>query len=347
MKPKFTPQLPIAAIFVICLVAGSHGQSPIEPGVGVRTCSTANQASIQDPADNGAVVAPACEAKKDPPDLPKDNLIAKLFANPFGPKVGIVKTDWQAPGNSPQTQADNPQELAKKLSNPVASLISFPFQSNFDFGMGPERKGYRYTLNIQPVIPFALTKDINLITRTIFPVIAQNDVVGSTGQAGLGDTLQSFFFGPNKAEPFIWGVGPQVLIPTATNQYLGSQKFGMGPTFVILKQKKGWTAGALVNHTWSVFGKDSRPPVNSTFLQPFLSYTTKKAWTFSFNTESAYDWSGNQWNVPIHFQVSKLMKMGKQPVSVGIASRCWAVSGPGGPRGCGFRLVFVPLFPLK
>ena len=347
MKLRITPKLSIVAVFIIFVVTSIQGQTGIDGETGDRQCPDSKTTSNQTPArdllrklrtDNTDLTT--CEAKEDLLALLKAD---KSVAKPFNKE----DPSWVTPANHPQTQADDAQELAKKLSNPIASLISFPFQSNFDFGMGPERKGYRYTLNIQPVIPFALTKDLNVISRTILPVIAQEDVVGTTGQAGLGDTIQSFFFSPNKTEPFIWGVGPQLLIPTATNEFLGTQKFGMGPTFVILKQKKGWTYGALVNHTWSVFGKDSRPPVNSTFLQPFLSYTTKNAWTFSFNTESAYDWSGNQWNVPIHFQVSKLMKMGKQPVSVGIASRCWAVSGPGGPQGCGFRLVFVPLFPVK
>ena len=244
-----------------------------------------------------------------------------------------------------QAAGDNAQELAKKLANPVASLISVPFQNNFDFGMGPNEDGFRYTLNFQPVIPIKLNENWNIISRTILPIMGQNNVIGTSAQFGLGDTLQSFFFSPNKTEPFIWGVGPQILIPTGTSEYLGTQKLGLGLTGLILKQQGGWTVGALVNHTWSVAGKESRADVSLTYIQPFISYTTKTAWTINANTETTYDWTAKVSNVPIHFSVTKLVKMGKRPVSVGGGLRCWAHSAPGGPQWCGFRMIFTPLFP--
>jgi hypothetical protein len=221
-------------------------------------------------------------------------------------------------------------ELAKKLSNPVASLISIPFQSNFDFGMG-SGSGWRYTLNFQPVIPVVLSPKWNLISRTILPIIHQHNVAGTGSQSGLGDLSQSLFFSPTDSKKFIWGVGPQLLIPTATNDLLGTQKFAIGPTLLILKQEHGWTYGALTNHVWSVAGNDTREDVNSTFLQPFLSYNTKDAWTYSLNTESSYDWVANHWSIPIHITVSKLIKFGNRPVSFGAALRCWATSPAGGP----------------
>ena len=239
------------------------------------------------------------------------------------------------------------QELAKKLSNPVASLISFPLQGNFDFGMGTG-SGWRYTLNVQPVIPIKLNENWNVISRTIIPVIHQSNVTGpGTSQSGLGDLTQSFFFSPNKSEPFIWAVGPALLLPTATDAQLGTQKFGLGPTALILKQVRGWTYGILANHIWSVAGKSSRSDVSATFLQPFLAYTNRQAWTYTINTESTYDWVSNSWSVPINPLVSKLVRFGKQPMSFGGGIKCWVKNPTGGPENCSIRIVITALFPKE
>ena len=261
---------------------------------------------------------------------------------------GLTLTDvngaQQSTAGQTSAPASDSQELAKKLSNPVASLISVPFQSNFDFGMGTG-SGWRYTLNVQPVIPVSLNANWNMISRTILPIIHQHNVANIGTQSGLGDITQSFFFSPAKSESLIWAVGPALLIPTATNDFLGSEKFGLGPTVLVLKQEHAWTYGLLTNHIWSIAGNDQRASVNNTFIQPFIAYNTKDAWTYNVNTESSYDWTGNHWNVPMHVSVSKLVKFGKHPISFGGALRCWATSSPGGPEGCGLRFVVTPLFP--
>ena len=155
---------------------------------------------------------------------------------------------------------DSAADLAKKLSNPIASLISVPFQGNYDGGYGPD-DGSKYTINVQPVIPFTLNEDWNLISRTIVPIVWQNDIAGPSGdQSGLGDTTQSLFFSPKKptSSGIIWGVGPVFLLPTATDDLLGGGKWGAGPTAVALKQSGPWTYGALVNHIWSFAGDEDR-----------------------------------------------------------------------------------------
>ncbi|WP_323844583.1 transporter [Microbulbifer magnicolonia] len=243
--------------------------------------------------------------------------------------------------------AQSSEELAKKLSNPVSSLISVPFQSNFDRDVGPFDQGRRYTLNIQPVIPISLNENWNLISRTIVPVINQEDVFPQAPEkTGLGDTTQSLFFSPKEpVNGVTWGLGPVFLVPTATEPELGTEKWGAGPTGVVLKQTGGWTIGALVNHIWSFGGRGSRADVDSTFIQPFFAYTTPSAWTYTLQTESTYDWEAEQWNVPVAFLVAKVFKVGKQTYQIQAGPRYYADSPPTGADNLGFRFNFVLLFP--
>lgn len=235
-------------------------------------------------------------------------------------------------------------DLAQKLSNPVADLISVPIQSNYDFGIGPG-DGTRWTTNIQPVIPIGLNEDWNLISRTILPVIEQNGILpgGAADEFGLGDVVQSFFFSPKSSDP-IWGVGPVFLIPTATDAILGTEKWGVGPTAVVLKQHGPWTYGALANHIWDVAGDDSRGSVNATFLQPFVSFTTPQATTYSLNLENTYNWQNNEWNVPVNLVVSQLVKIGDQPVQLFAGAR-YNLESPIGGSEWGLRLGLTFLFP--
>ena len=258
----------------------------------------------------------------------------------------MLATVAMAQEAAPTDEAAKAAELAKKLSNPIASLISVPIQSNWDFGIGPEN-AQRFTANIQPVIPFSLNQDWNLVARTIVPVVsAQSPFPGGESQSGLGDVLQSFFFSPKAATSggWIWGAGPALLYPTATEDSLGADKWAAGPTIVVLKQSHGWTYGLLGNHLWSYAGNADRGDLSATFVQPFVSFTTKKFMTFGLNTESSYDWKGRQWTVPLNVSVSQLLKVGTQPIQLGLGYK-YVAEGSDMAADWGLRFVVTLLFP--
>ena len=235
--------------------------------------------------------------------------------------------------------------LRKAAQNPVASLISVPIQENWNFNIGPSNR-IQNVLNVQPVIPVGLGKDWNLIIRWITPVIYQ-PVGAQTGFYGFGDMQPAFFISPKKGK-VIWGVGPQLLLPTATKTgVLGQGKFGLGPTGVLLIQPGKWTLGVLANNVWSVAGHSDLPNVNQFLLQYFINYNLRKGYYITWQPTLTANWqatNGGRWVVPFGGGIGIIMKVGFQPVNVGLQFYGNAVHPPGAsPWGMRFQMTF--LFP--
>jgi hypothetical protein len=267
--------------------------------------------------------------------------IAILAAAPLAARADDSSVNLNAAATAPDSDA----ALAKQLQNPVAALISVPFQNNVDFGIGANKVD-RYLLNIQPVIPFSLNAQWNLISRTIAPIINLPSIApGVPSRFGLGDMTESLFLSPKASfHGVILGAGPIFLLPTATEKSLGAGKFGIGPTIVALTQQNGFTYGILANQLWSVAGNAGRRPVNASFLQPFLSYTWSTGTSVTVNTESTYDWTARQWTVPINLLASQVLKIGRQPLSLTLGGREYAAR-PNGGADWGIRCVVTFLFP--
>lgn len=242
-----------------------------------------------------------------------------------------------------ETDAD---ALAKKLANPIAAMISLPLQNNFDFGAGPDGDGFQYKLNFQPVIPVSINDDWNLITRIIIPFVSQSDVIGKTSQSGLSDTTVSMWFSPSAptAGGWIWGVGPALLIPTGTNDFLTADQWAAGPTAIVLKQTKKFTYGALVNQLWSFSGGDGYPDVNQIFIQPFFAYLPGGGWTVALNTEATYNFTSSEWTLPVNLQLNKMIKIGKLPAQWQVGARYYAEAPDNGPDW-GLRCSLIFLLP--
>jgi hypothetical protein len=219
--------------------------------------------------------------------------------------------------------------------------------------MGPSNR-VQNVLNLQPVIPLNVGQNWNLIVRWITPIVYQPVVVqqeaGSpiqSGFYGLGDMQPAFFLSPKRGK-LIWGAGPQLLLPTATNtRYLGQGKFGLGPSAVVLVQPGKWTMGMLVNNVWSVAGQSARPDINQFLLQYFINYNLNKGWYLTWQPTLTANWqmtNGGRWVVPFGGGVGRIMRLGSQPANLTAQFYVNAVHPPGASPWS-LRLQIAFLFP--
>ena len=244
-------------------------------------------------------------------------------------------------GAQSESSKESKADLAQELNNPIADLMTIPIQMTYDRDYNAQDSGKKLQTNIQPVIPFKLNDDWNVITRTVLPLISQKNITsGSGSQFGLGDTSISLYASPSKPtdDGIIWGAGPILLLPTATDSLLGGEKWGAGPSGIVLTMRGPWTIGGLANHTWSYAGKSQRADVNASLLQPFAAYTWPNAWTVSVQSEMTYNWTTEKWSVPLNLAAAKLTFLGKLPVSLQAGVGYWLDSPETGPEGWRFRL---------
>jgi hypothetical protein len=224
-------------------------------------------------------------------------------------------------------------DLAKKLSNPISDLVSVPLQFNWEQNVGPAKQT-RFILNVQPVMPFTLNEDWNLIARVIVPLVSQPPLFeGGESAFGISDILTSFFFSPSSTSGLTWGVGPAVSLPSTTIPTLGTEKWSAGPTVVVLKQTGPWTYGALWNQVWSFSGNANRADVNQMFLQPFLAYQATRTVTLTVQSETSANWEVDEdrWSVPLNVSASKLSSFGTFPASYQIGFGGFAAHPDVGP----------------
>ncbi|MGB9277461.1 MAG: hypothetical protein WCC08_19760, partial [Terrimicrobiaceae bacterium] len=263
----------------------------------------------------------------------------------------LARAESPAPRVKPEEAAAehgklSAEDLAKMTQNPVANLISVPFQWNMGFGAGPY-DSYQSTLNIQPVIPITINEDWNLITRTIFPVVSWPAPSSDNHVAGIGDTTFTAFLSPGKAKGFIWGVGPAFLFPTASSADLGDGKWGLGPSIVALYMHKSIVAGALINNIWSFAGWGAGN-VNAMTLQPFFNYNFPGGWYFSASPIITANWAAESsrdvWTVPVGGGFGKIIHLGRLPVNISVQA-FYNVATPRYGADWSIRLQCQFLFP--
>jgi hypothetical protein len=231
----------------------------------------------------------------------------------------VTKTVQQSSDTAKTEQESS--DIAKTAENPIAHVISEPLENDFYPQTGINKEN-EYVLEMKPVVPIPLSRDWNLITRTIIPVIQTPELVpGINGTSGLGDIQESLFFSPTKVGlgGIIWGAGPAISAPTATEPIYGTGKTSIGPTLVVLKSQGPWLFGSLAQNLWSVeAGPKERPAVNQMLLQPFVNYNLPHKWYLTSSPIITANWKldDGRWLVPVGGGVGKIVRFGKVPVNV-------------------------------
>ncbi|WP_052055714.1 hypothetical protein [Myxosarcina sp. GI1] len=295
-------------------------------------------------------------------DLPKQNTPTNTNANDLLPVFLETKSDFpnetlvqrRSPEAIAQSNLDADEDndggdtdLRSQSQNPVANLISLPFQNNTDFGVG-EFDRTRNTLNIQPVIPSSLNENLLLISRVILPIVYQPQLSSGGDDAfGLGDLNPTFFFSPKNSSNITWGVGPSLIIPTATDDVLGTGKWSIGPSAVVVVTKDNLVFGGLVNQVFSFAGDSDREDISQFLLQPFFNYNLPNGWYLVSSPIITANWeasSDDTWTVPIGGGFGRVFAIGKQPVNATLQGY-WNAAKPDGGADWTLRTQFQLLFP--
>jgi len=204
-------------------------------------------------------------------------------------------------------------DLAKQKLNPLAEAINLP--ATLSFGFGP-RHDVQPSLTFQPLIPLRLSEDWRLVTRSSVPII---DIPGPDDVTGLGDINVSLFLTPARTGTWVWGAGPILQFPTATDEALGTGKWAAGPTAVLVYVDGPWLNGVLVSHLWSFAGSSTREDVSLTQIEVKFSYEFSSGWYIDTNPVMTYDWkapSNQGWTIPVGLDVGKVFKIGNQGMSL-------------------------------
>jgi hypothetical protein len=246
-----------------------------------------------------------------------------------------------------------PEEIAKKLVNPLAYMISVPFEYNYDQKLGPEENGTSQFVKIQPIIPRHINESWDLISRPILPVMWDHNVDPGENVTGIGTLQYESFFVPagDKEIGVLWGLGPYLAFPTATNEVLGSNQYQAGLSGVLEDVTGPWTIGLLAFQAWAYAASgdwDNQPHDDVLYMQPYIAYVSKSAWTYKINSETYYYWNSSandQWAVPFNAEILKLYKFGEYALNFGLGARYWATDTTGQAQGWGARATLTFAFP--
>lgn len=251
---------------------------------------------------------------------------------------------------SQENQSSENQALAKTSQNPIASLTTLPLQFNFNLGMG-EYDRMQTVINIQPVLPLTIGKNWNMINRIIIPVMVQPDFNAETGSTtGLGTINYTAFFSPNLKGKVAIGFGPSLLIPTNSASALGDGQFAIGPSVVLFAGFKKWTLGFVAAQDWAYYTPNTGNKHSSFFVQYFINYNLKKAWSVGMAPTITVNWDAEkdeQATVPFGINVAKVTRLGKQPMRFSLAYYYNAVRPTMGAKGGQIQAMIVFLFPKK
>ncbi len=273
------------------------------------------------------LTVPADPPSPEPPPPPAQHVPGKAAAALGGASVG----------------GDSLEDLTKQLQNPVANLVSVPFQNNFNGG-GPAGLGASYNLNLQPVLPVQLSDGWNLILRPIIPYysVAVGDGDRSTG---LGEIVLESFFSPNRSTGFLWGIGPAVSLPTATNPAVATGCFAAGPAIAGLYMSGPWVVGALLVQL-DAFARMGSAHLDTSSLQVFVFYNLPRAWSIGMAPTFFVNWNlvGQQWTVPVGASIAKTIAIAKQPISLSFSYYANVVHPENGSPWL-TRLVVTFMFP--